>query len=139
MKRKIVLIALASMVAAITGCASIQPVSPEVNRKVIATVNPPPKNCKYMGQALGNQGNFFTGAWTSNANLEQGAMTDLKNKAYSMGGNYVQIVTNRAGVTGSSSFSGDSSGFFGGGSSEQTNVTSTGNVYKCPAKAIGLG
>jgi len=132
-------IVVAGMALVLTGCAATEAVSPEVNSKVIASTNPAPKECKFITQVLGSQGNFFTGAWTSNANLEQGSMTDLKNKAYLAHGNYVQLVTNRAGVTGSSSFSSDGQGgFFGGGSSQQTNVTSTGNVYHCPPKSIGL-
>lgn len=135
--KKILAIATAALVLA--GCAATEVVSPEVNSKVIASTNPPPKGCKFVTQVLGSQGNFFTGGWTSNANLELGAMNDLKNKAYLAHGNYVQLVTNRAGVTGSSSFSSDGQGgYFGGGSSEQTNVTSTGNVYRCPPKSIGL-
>lgn len=128
-----------AMALALSACAAIQPVDPKVNTKVIASTNPPPKGCKFVTQVLGSQGNFFTGAWTSNANLEIGAMNDLKNKAFQAGGNYVQLVTNRAGVTGSGSISSDGQGHvFGGGSSEQTNVTSTGNVYRCSPKAIGL-
>jgi len=123
----------------LSGCAAIQPVDPTVNTKVIASTNPAPKGCKFVTQVLGSQGNFFTGAWTSNSNLEIGAMNDLKNKAFQAHGNYVQLVTNRAGVTGSSSIGSDGhGGFFGGGSSQQTNVTSTGNVYRCPPKLIGL-
>lgn len=137
--KKMLLAMVAAAVVALAGCAAIQPVSPQVNSGVIASTNPPPKNCKFVTQVLGSQGNFFTGGWTSNANLEEGAMNDLKNKAFSAHGNYVQLVTNRAGVTGSSSFGGDGhGGFWGGGSSEQTNVTSTGNVYRCPPKSIGL-
>lgn len=133
------LVVLLSGVVLIAGCAAIAPENAQVVSKVIASPNPPPKACKYITQVLGSQGNFFTGGWTSNANLEIGAMNDLKNKAYAAGGNYVQIVTNRAGVTGSSSFGSDGQGgFWGGGSSEQTNVTSTGNVYHCPPKSIGL-
>lgn len=56
--------------------------------------------------------------------LETGARNDLKNKAFDMGGNVVTILTQRAGVTGSSSYY--------GGSAAQTNVTLSGNVYKCP-------
>jgi hypothetical protein len=77
-----------------------------------------------LGEATGNQGNFFTGAWTSNENLETGARNDLKNKAAGMGGNVVVLLTNRAGVTGSA-------GQYGG-SMQQTNVTVTGTVYRCP-------
>ncbi len=138
--KQILFVATASAALVLGGCAATETLNPEVNSKVIASNNPPPKGCKFVTQVLGSQGNFFTGGWTSNANLEQGSMNDLKNKAYLAHGNYVQLVTNRAGVTGSSSFSSDGHGnYFGGGSSEQTNVTSTGNVYRCPAKLIGLG
>lgn len=137
--KQVLFVIAAAFALVLSGCAATEAVSPEVNTKVIASTNPPPKGCIFVSQVLGSQGNFFTGAWTSNANLELGAMNDLKNKAYLAHGNYVQLVTNRAGVTGSSSFSGDGQGgFFGGGSSQQTNVTSTGNVYRCPPKLIGL-
>lgn len=46
----------------------------------------PGKECSYLGDITGSQGNFFTGGWTSNSNLETGARNDLKNKAYKMGG-----------------------------------------------------
>lgn len=83
-----------------------------------------------MGQVVGNQGNFFTGGWTSNSNLEEGSMNDLRNKAAGMGANYIQIVTNRAGNTGSWDRH--------GGSMQQTNVTSLGNAYSCKPSDIGL-
>ncbi len=83
-----------------------------------------PKDCKYLGEATGNQGNFLTGGWTSNENLETGARNELKNKVFEMGGNTVMVLTNRAGATGSY-------GMYGG-SSQQTNVTLTGTVYSCP-------
>ncbi|AEW51157.1 TPA: DUF4156 domain-containing protein [Legionella pneumophila] len=120
----------------ITGCAAI-PADPQSER-VIASPNPAPKGCKYVGQVVGNQGNFFTGGFTSNRNLEEGAMNDLKNKASKKGANYIQLVTNRAGVTGSMSGSFDRHGGFMSGGSEQTNVTNLGNAYICPPKAIGL-
>ncbi|HAT8858897.1 TPA: DUF4156 domain-containing protein [Legionella pneumophila subsp. pneumophila] len=120
----------------ITGCAAI-PADPQTER-VIASPNPAPKGCKYVGQVVGNQGNFFTGGFTSNRNLEEGAMNDLKNKASKKGANYIQLVTNRAGVTGSMSGSFDRHGGFMSGGSEQTNVTNLGNAYICPPKAIGL-
>ncbi|HAT2046540.1 TPA: DUF4156 domain-containing protein [Legionella pneumophila] len=120
----------------ITGCAAI-PADPQAER-VIVSPNPAPKGCKYVGQVVGNQGNFFTGGFTSNRNLEEGAMNDLKNKASKKGANYIQLVTNRAGVTGSMSGSFDRRGGFMSGGSEQTNVTNLGNAYICPPKAIGL-
>lgn len=128
MKKLSVILASALLV---TSCASIE-LSPQAN-KVIASPNPAPKGCKYLGQVSGNQGNFFTGGFTSNRNLEVGAMNDMKNEASKMGANYVQLIVNRAGVTGSMSMQNGN----GGGSSEQTNVTNMGNAYSCPAKAIG--
>lgn len=52
----------------------------------------PGKECSYLGDITGSQGNFFTGGWTSNSNLETGARNDLKNKAYKMGGNTVVLL-----------------------------------------------
>jgi hypothetical protein len=129
MKRTLVFSALAIILG---GCASIE-LTPG-SARVITSPNPAPKSCKYLGQVVGNQGNFFTGSFTSNRNLEEGAMNDIKNQATKLGANYVQLVTNRAGVTGSV---GGSNGFISG-SSEQTNVTNLGNAYSCSPKSIGL-
>ena len=84
-----------------------------------------PQGCQYLGEATGNQGNFFTGAYTSNANLETGARNDMKNQAFSLGANTVQLLSNRAGQTGALSS--------GSGGMQETNVTYTGVAYKCPA------
>ena len=106
----------------LSGCAAT-PMNPGAER-VRITSTEPGKECKFLGDLTGNQGNFFTGPWTSNENLETGARNDMKNKAASMGGNVVAILTQRAGQTGG----------YGqyGGSSQQTNVVITGNVYRCP-------
>jgi len=118
MKKTFVLLAFLTL----GGCSAdnLQPGA----EKVRLTNNEPGKECKYLGEITGNQGNFFTGEWTSNSNLETGAANDLKNQALGMGGNVVSLLTQRAGQTGSIY---DSSG-----SLAQTNVTLTGNVYKCP-------
>ena len=65
-------------------------------------------------------------------------MNDIKNKASRLGANYIQLITNRAGVTGSMGGSFDRHGGFVSGGSEQTNVTNLGNAYRCDPKAIGL-
>jgi len=124
------------MTAVISGCASI-PMDPQAAR-IIASPNKAPKGCKYLGQVVGNQGNFFTGGYTSNRNLEEGAMNDLRNKASKLGANYIQLVTTRAGVTGSTSGGFDRNGGYMSGSSAQTNVTNLGNAYSCSPKSIGL-
>lgn len=91
--------------------------------QVRITHSEPANDCVFLGEVTGSQGNFFTGAWTSNASLETGARNDLKNKALKMGGNRIVIITQRAGQTGTS--------YFGSGSNQQTNVTLSGSVYRC--------
>ncbi len=115
------LVALLAL-AALTGCAAA-PLKPGAETVRLTNTDPGSK-CKYLGDVTGNQGNMFTGGVTSNTNLETGARNDLKNKAAAMGGNVVALLTQRAGQTGS--------GGYWGGSSEETNVTLTGNVYRCP-------
>jgi hypothetical protein len=100
---------------------------------IMVSPNPSvPQGCKYLGQVIGNQGNFFTGEYTSNKNLEQGALNDMKNQASQLGANYIQLITNRAGVTGSGSMANG----YGSSDEEETNVTYTGNAYKCPASVF---
>jgi hypothetical protein len=118
------LLPIALILALLGGCAA-NPLSPNAQRVRIVTNEP--TGCDYLGEATGNQGNFFTGDWTSNANLETGARNDLKNQAAQMGGNTVQLLTTRAGQTGSMGIANGS----GGGSSSQTNVTYVGAVYRC--------
>lgn len=101
-----------------SGCASL-PLEPQASR-VIVTHNPAPKDCKFAGQVIGNQGNLFTGVWTSNKNLEEGALNDLRNQASKLNANYVQLVNTRAGT---------------GFDMRQTNVINVGNAYSCPASS----
>ncbi|PJD91508.1 MAG: hypothetical protein CK424_06785 [Legionella sp.] len=136
MKKIAFIVTIASLISA---CSSIL-LEPGA-AMVISSPNRAPKACKYLGQVTGNQGNFFTGAYTSNRNLEIGAMNDLKNQAYKLGANYIQIITSRAGISGSM---GGGQGVFGAqngyvsGHSSQTNITNVGNAYHCPPKLIGL-
>jgi len=109
-------------VAAVAGCAAVDL---ESGGQQVRIVTNEPQGCEYLGEVTGSQGDFFTGAFTSNANLETGARNDMKNKASKLGANIVQLLTNRAGQTGSMGQ--------GSGSMEQTNVTYTGTAYKCPS------
>lgn len=115
---------VALLLLMMAGCAA-NPLNPQAQKVRLVTSDP--KDCEYLGEVTGNQGNFFTGGWTSNANLETGARNDLKNQAAQMGGNTIQLLTTRAGQTGSLGVANGS----GGGSSEQTNVTYVGAVYRC--------
>ncbi len=113
---------------AIIGCAAI-PVADKAQKVIVVNSQQKvPTGCKYLGQVTGQQGNFFTGTYTSNANLAAGAMNDLRNKAAEIGGNYVQLLTNQASTTGSG-------GLLGGGR-QQTGVVDIGNVYRCTESAL---
>jgi len=109
------------LIMALTGCSANN--LHQGAERVRITNAEPSVNCTFLGDVTGSQGNFFTGGWTSNSNLETGARNDLKNQAFNKGGNVVVILTQRAGQTGSS--------YYGSGSSQQTNVTLSGTVYRC--------
>lgn len=125
MNRVTKLLVYTPVLLGLVACAAAQ-LNPGAERVRFAQTEP--QGCEYLGEATGNQGNFFSGAWTSNANLETGARNELKNQAAAMGGNVIVMLTNRAGQTGH--MSGGSWGMSGG--SSQTNVTITGTVFRCP-------
>jgi hypothetical protein len=111
-----------------SGCAATK-LSPGAE-KILVTRQPAPKTCKFRGQVLGEQGGMLTGGWTSNKNLAQGAMNDMRNKAAEVGANYVVLEESKAGNT----FSRGGVSMTGG----QTDVTQIGNAYLCPAADIGM-
>ena len=130
MHHKIKLSIILSCALAVVGCAPT-PLIPGAER-VLVTPNQPDRSCKYLGQVVGSQGGAFTGAYTSNRNLEEGSFNDMRNQAERMGANYVQLVTSRAADTGSfSSYNWGGVGRGIGGSSGQTSVTGMGNAYYC--------
>jgi hypothetical protein len=91
---------------------------------IVSTQQPDLNKCKFLGQISGNQGNLVSGLFTSNANLEIVAINNLKNKAFKMGGNYVEIILNNTGESGANVLS-----------NFQTNVDNVGNTYKCSYNA----
>jgi hypothetical protein len=113
-------VSLLIMLLLFVGCAPTA-LLPEAEKVRIVRAEPG-KECEYLGEVTGEQGGALTGAYTSNADLEKGALNDLKNKAVQMGGNLVFILTDRAGST-----TDQSSGVV-----RQTNVVITGSVYRCP-------
>ncbi|WP_370515711.1 DUF4156 domain-containing protein [Kangiella sp. HZ709] len=116
------MITLALSLILLSACSAIE-LNPDAQTVRVTKIEPG-KECRYLGDVTGSQGDFFTGEFTSNEDLETGARHDLKNKAYALGGNLVYLLTDRAGQ--SSSFDPEY-----GGSSAQTNVTLSGNVYYC--------
>lgn len=77
----------------------------------------PSENCRPLGDAVGSQGNWLTGDYTSNKNLLIGARNDLRNQAAKMGGNYVWVQ--------------NSTNTNAWGSAGTTNTTVLGVVYRC--------
>jgi hypothetical protein len=80
-----------------------------------------PRNCERVADVKGSQGNLLTGDFTSPADLESGAKSDLLNHAHSAGANVVQLVSR----------DGRDSGTWAGDSSP-ANVTYTGIAWRCP-------
>ncbi len=110
----------------LTGCSAI-PLNPNAER-VLVSPDKPDSNCKFIGQIRGSQGGAFSGPFTSNDNLNDGAMNQLRNNAAAKGANYVQLLTNRSANT----ISGGSGADGGGISGEQTSTYLNGNAYSCP-------
>jgi len=107
------LVAVALMICA---CSAIS-VKPGAEL-VRVTNREPGRECKFLGDVTGSQGNRFTGGYTSDANLETGARNDLKNKAFDIGGNVVYLLFQRDSQTGDVR--------------DRKNVILSGNVYRCP-------
>lgn len=116
----------------LTGCSAI-PLNPGAE-KVQVAFRPPAKECEFLGYIQGAQGGFFSGGWTSNSNLQQGAANDVRNKAFAMGGNYVELIGDKSQQTSSYSASGSPYGFGASGGTQQTGVIMNGNAFKCPKK-----
>ncbi len=115
MKKIYPALTLAALVLA--GCSANE-LSPGAAR--VRVTNQEPTGCEFLGTVTGHQGNSFTGAYTSNTNLEQGALNTARNEAANLGANTLVILTQRAGVTGSWAYQ------------QETNVIVTGTAYKCP-------
>lgn len=128
--RRLDALLLVAALGLIASCAA-NPLIPTARTVRIVTTEP--TGCDYLGEVTGNQGDFFTGRFTSNADLETGARNDLKNQAARLGGNTVHLLTTRAADTGSFGVGRGS----GGGSSAQTNVVYVGTVYRCSEPLSG--
>ncbi len=102
----------------LSGCAATK-LNHDAALVRLTHLEPNSENCKFLGDITGNQDNLFA----SSRNLETGARHDLKNQAYRMGGNLVYLLTQRSAQSGIliEDF----------GSSDQSSVTLSGNVYRC--------
>ncbi|MCP5245748.1 MAG: DUF4156 domain-containing protein [Burkholderiales bacterium] len=100
----------------LSGCSAIS-AKPEAQSVVILKEAPDAERCRFLGEVAGSQGNWFTGAYTSDKNLLMGARNDLRNETAELGGNtvYIQHVSN--------------SGRYE--ASGNANTTIIGNAYDC--------
>ena len=94
---------------------SANTLKPEAYR--IELVDTKPEGCTYLGEVYGSQGNWFTGDFTSNKNLMEGARNELRNEAARFGGDVVQVQ--------------DVSHTRGADSLGTTATTIVGKVYRC--------
>lgn len=104
----------------LTGC-SATPLNNRASEVRISQQDP--TGCTFLGTVTGEEGGFLTGGWTTNTNLEKGALNSLRNQTADLGGNVVSLLTNRAGTTG---WEDNNSG-----GSTETNVVISGSAWKC--------
>ena len=111
---KTLAVCLASI--AFAGCAA-NAVNPDAQGVELVNEAPDPAKCKFLGEVVGSQGNWFTGDYTSNKNLVIGARNELRNEAHALGANvvYVQDMKNTNAW----------------GSLGTTNTTAVGKAYHC--------
>lgn len=76
----------------------------------------PEGTCKKIGDVVGTQGNWLTGGYTSNKNLLEGSINDMRNQAGAMGGTHIWIHQQHLNT---------------GMGSNTVNSTVMGTVYKC--------
>ncbi len=110
-------IAAAVCLIALSGC-SAKELNPGAERIMISN-NFPAQNCKFIGEVIGSQGNWFTADITSDSAMIKGSRNEMRNQAFSMGANYIVLVNQ--------STSNNSRGFGGA-----YNSSMFGNAFRCP-------
>ena len=107
---------LTTFIMLLSGCSAI-PVATEAQSVEVVNESPDKTKCKFLGEVVGSQGNWFTGDYTSNKNLVIGARNELRNEAHKLGGNvvYIQDMKNTNAY----------------GSLGTTNTTAIGKAYNC--------
>ncbi len=85
-KPPLILLALSS----ISGCTAA-PLQKPAASNVLVTRNTPADDCRFVGEVLGSQGNFWTAEFTSDEDLIAGARNRMRDRAYDLGANFVQI------------------------------------------------
>lgn len=100
-----------AMLAFILGGCNSNAMNPQAER-VRVSPNPPAKNCSFKGAVTGQSATFIS----SDRNLDQDAMNDMRMQAAKLGANYVQIPLTAS----------------GGYNADQTKIRVNGNAFHCP-------
>lgn len=113
-----------ALVTSLAGCAATPLRHPGAS-SIMVTRNPPPQACRFVGEVSGSQGNFLTANLTRDENLVEGARNELRDAAFELGANYVQIeLENPSHNTADDSLGGVYSS------------TVIGNAYVCPEPPV---
>lgn len=113
-KTMCVLVLAGMMMLVLSSCA-ITKIMPGAEQ--VRVINTEPKDCIFLGEVIGGETNG------NSVDKAQGALNDLKNKAYKMGGTVVVLLNanaNSVNVSGAN-----------GMVSSSTDVVLMGAVYKC--------
>ncbi len=94
---------------------------------IILSKEPSPAECEFLGEVQGNQGNFWTATFTSDADLINGARNEVRNAAYALHANYVKIETE--------SFSHNTADDSLGGTYSAVVI---GNAFRCSDEALAM-
>jgi hypothetical protein len=104
------------LLLSLAGCAATA-VNSGAQTVEIVNELPDKSRCKFLGEVVGSQGNWFTGDFTPNKNLVIGARNELRNETYALGGNLVHVQ--------------DLKNTNAWGSAGTTNTTAVGKAYFC--------
>ena len=103
-----------------SGCVA-SPLRTPAAADVLVTRNAPAPECRFVGEVHGTQGNFWTAEFTSDQNLVRGARNRMRDEAFDLGANFVQIeLENQSNNTAEPSLGGVYSSVV------------VGNAYLCP-------
>ena len=116
MIKKLITVTIFASMLFFMGCAA-KTALPQAKSVEIVNEKPNHKNCKYLGEIVGSQGNWVTGDFTSNKDLVMGARNELRNETYRLGGNIVYVQ--------------DHKNTNAWGSLGTTNTTVVGKAYRC--------
>lgn len=120
--RRIFQINVIALLILLTGCAGV--ILHPGAENVVVTKSHPPKYCKYVGRVSSADINGSTIWYSSDKNIHYMEMAELKNQAFAMGANCVEIVNHYY-----------SKYKHSGGFSLTENHRLSGNAYRCPNQA----